>query len=349
VQEQYDVPLAPLTTFRLGGPAARLVEAASAEEIVDAVRAADAAGEPVLLLGGGSNLVVADAGWPGPVVLLRSRGVHLRRDGDRVSVTVQAGESWEDLVARAVAEELTGIECLAGIPGLAGATPVQNVGAYGQEVAETVVAVTAWDRERGELRELSTVDCEFAYRTSIFKNVPRYVVLSATFSLEASELSGPVRYAELARTLGVAVGERAKLAEVREAVLALRRGKGMVLDAADHDTWSAGSFFTNPVLSTVDTAAFEARLAPGTAYPHWPAAGGATKLSAAWLIEHAGFGRGYRRGRVALSGKHTLALTNRGGATTAELLALAREVRDGVQTRYGVTLQPEPQLVGVTL
>ena len=349
MQEQYDVPLAPLTTFRLGGPAARLVEAAAAGDIVDAVRAADAAADPVLLVGGGSNLVVADAGWPGLVVLLRSRGVHLRRDGDRVTVTVQAGESWDDLVARAVAEGLAGIECLAGIPGLAGATPVQNVGAYGQEVAETIVAVTAWDRERGQVRELSTMDCGFAYRTSIFKNVKRYVVLSATFSLEPSELSGPVRYAELARALGVTIGERAKLAEVREAVLALRRGKGMVLDAADHDTWSAGSFFTNPVLSTVDIAAFEARLAPGTAYPHWPAAGGATKLSAAWLIEHAGFGRGYRRGRVALSGKHTLALSNRGGASTGELLGLAREVRDGVHARYGVALHPEPQLVGVAL
>jgi len=349
VQEQYDVPLAGLTTFRLGGPAATLVEAADAGEIVDAVRGADTAGVPVLLVGGGSNLVVADAGWPGLAVLLRSRGVDLRRDGGRVTVTVQAGESWEDLVARAVADGLAGVECLAGIPGLAGATPVQNVGAYGQEVAETVRTVRVWDRERVELRELSTVDCGFAYRTSIFKNVERYVVLSVTFSLEPSEVSAPVRYAELAHALGVAIGERAKLADVREAVLALRRGKGMVLDPADHDTWSAGSFFTNPVLSTVDTAAFGARLPPGTAYPHWPAPDGGTKLSAAWLIEHAGFGKGYRRGRVALSGKHTLALTNRGGATTEDLLGLAREIRDGVYARYGVTLHPEPRLVGATL
>jgi UDP-N-acetylmuramate dehydrogenase len=349
VRERYDVALAPLTTLRLGGPAARLVEAADAAEIVDAVRAADAAGEPVLLVGGGSNLVVADEGWPGVAVLLRSRGTGIRRDGDRAALTVQAGESWDDLVARAVADGLSGVECLSGVPGLAGATPVQNVGAYGQEVAETITGVTVWDRARGERRELSTVDCGFAYRTSIFKNVERYVVLDVTFRLEPSELSAPVRYAELARTLGVEAGERAKLADVREAVLGLRRGKGMVLDAADHDTWSAGSFFTNPILSTVDTAAFEARLGPGEAYPHWPAADGATKLSAAWLIEHAGFAKGYRRGRVALSGRHTLALTNRGGADTAELLALAREVRDGVHARYGVTLHPEPQLVGVTL
>ncbi|HSV65459.1 MAG TPA: UDP-N-acetylmuramate dehydrogenase [Mycobacteriales bacterium] len=366
MRERYDVPVAPLTTLRLGGPAARLVEAGSDAEIIEAVRWADGDGVPVLLVGGGSNLVLADDGWPGLVVLLRSRGVTVRRgdgggtgdggtgdgsagSGERVTVTVQAGEPWDDVVRRAVAEGWAGIECLAGIPGLAGATPVQNVGAYGQEVAETITGVTAWDRSRGEVRELSTVECEFAYRTSRFKHTDRYVVLAVELSLAVGELSGPVRYAELARALGVEVGARAKLAEVRDAVLTLRRGKGMVLDPADHDTWSAGSFFTNPVLSTVDTAAFEARLAPGTAYPHWPAGDGLTKLSAAWLIEHAGLGKGYRRGPVGLSGKHTLALTNRGGASTRDLLALAREVRASVHDRYGVLLQPEPLLAGVTL
>src|SRR5262249_40365200 len=267
----------------------------------------------------------------------------------RVILTVQAGEPWDDLVARAVAEGLAGIECLAGIPGLAGATPVQNVGAYGQEVAETIRSVTAWDRDRGALVTLSTTDCGFAYRSSVFKHTERYVVLSVTFALEPAELSAPVRYAELARVLGVAVGERAKLADVRDAVLELRRGKGMVLDPADHDTWSAGSFFTNPVLSAPDLAAFEHRLPPGTDYPRWPAPDGAAKLSPAWLLEHAGFGRGSRRGPAALSGKHTLALTNRGGASTADLLALAREVRDGVHHRFGVALHPEPRLVSTTL
>ena len=342
VQEQYDVPLAPLTTFRLGGPAGTLVEAASETDIVAAVRIADAAGSPLLLLGGGSNLVLADQGWPGLTVLLRSRGVQRRRDGDRVLLTVPAGEPWDELVAGAVADGLSGIEALSGIPGLSGATPVQNVGAYGQEVAETITGVTVWDRYRAETCRLSTVDCEFAYRTSLFKHTDRYVVLSVEFVLEPSPLSTPVRYAELARTLGVAVGDRAKLADVRAAVLDLRRGKGMVLDPADHDTWSAGSFFTNPVLSTVDE--FESRV--DGAYPSWPADGG-TKLSAAWLIEHAGFPKGYARGPVALSGKHTLALTNRGGATTADLLALAREIRAGVLDRFGVTLHPEPRLVGV--
>jgi UDP-N-acetylmuramate dehydrogenase len=344
VQEQYDVPLAPLTTLRLGGPAATLVEAASEPDTVAAVRVADAAGTPLLLVGGGSNLVVADGGWPGLAVLLRSRGVRRRRDGDRVLVTVSAGEPWDAVVAGAVADGLAGIEALAGIPGLAGATPVQNVGAYGQEVAETVTAVTAWDRRLAETRRLSTVDCEFSYRDSIFKHTDRYVVLSVEFALVPAELSVPVAYAELAATLGIAVGERAKLPDVRQAVLELRRGKGMVLDAADHDTWSAGSFFTNPVLSTVDD--FESRV--DGPYPSWPAPGG-TKLSAAWLIDRAGYPKGYGSGRVALSGKHTLALTNRGGATTAELLDLASEIRGGVEARFGVTLHPEPRLVGVTL
>src|SRR5262249_35422239 len=273
--------------------------------VVAAGRAAASAGDPLLLLGGGSNLVVADEGWPGLVLLLRSHGVDLRRADGQVVLTVQAGEPWDDLVARVVAEGLAGIECLAGIPGRAGAPPGQNVGPCGQEeVAEIIRSVTAWDRDRGALVTLSTTDCGFAYRSSVFKHTERYVVLSVTFALEPAELSAPVRYAELARALGVTVGERAKLADVRDAVLELRHGKGMVLDPADHDTWSAGSFFTNPVLSAPDLAAFEHRLPPGTDYPRWPAPDGAAKLSAAWLIEHAGFGKGYRRGPAALSGKH---------------------------------------------
>jgi len=341
--------LAELTTLRVGGPAARVVTADTADGIVAAVREADAAGEPVLLVGGGSNLVVADEGWPGVAVLLRSRGVETRRDGDRVELTVQAGEPWDDLVARAVADGLAGIECLAGIPGLAGATPVQNVGAYGQEVAETITAVRVWDRPAAAVRDLPPAACGFAYRDSVFKHSDRYVVLAVTFALAALPLSAPIRYAELARALGVAVGEQAKPGEVRDAVLGLRRAKGMVLDPADPDTASVGSFFTNPVLAPAGLAAFEARLPPATPYPSWPAAGGGTKLSAAWLIEHSGFGKGYGDGRVRLSTKHTLAVTNRGGASTEEVLALARAVRDGVRGRHGVTLTPEPLLVGVSL
>jgi UDP-N-acetylmuramate dehydrogenase len=340
-----NVPLASLTTLQLGGPAAELVEVGTAEETVAAVRAADAAGTPLLLVGGGSNLVVADDGWPGVVVLLRSRGVEVSVDGDTVELQVAAGEPWDDLVARTVAEGWSGLECLSGIPGLTGATPVQNVGAYGQEVAETVRSVQVWDRETGSVRELSAVDCAFGYRTSIFKHSDRYVVLSVRIALRRSPDSGPIRYAELARNLNVEVGAGAALPAVRETVLELRRGKGMVLDPDDHDTWSAGSFFTNPVVDQVD---FEARLDHGASYPHWPAEGG-VKLSAGWLIDQAGFGRGYGSGRVGLSGKHTLALTNRGGASTTELIELARSVRDGVADRFGVRLHPEPRLVGVTL
>jgi UDP-N-acetylmuramate dehydrogenase len=339
--------LAAYTTLRLGGPARRMVEAGSAAEIIEAVRAADTAGEPVLIVGGGSNLVVADEGWPGVAVLLRSRGV-AARGGVAVELTVEAGEPWDELVARSVAEGWAGLECLAGIPGLTGATPVQNVGAYGQEVAETITSVRVWDRVAGEQRDLTPSECQFGYRDSAFKHSERYVVLAVTFRVRSQPTSTPVRYAELARVLGVAVGDPAKLADVREAVLELRRGKGMVLDPADHDTWSAGSFFTNPVLSPVELAAFEARLRPGLGYPCWPADGG-TKLSAAWLIEQAGFGKGYGSGRVGLSGKHTLALTNRGGASTAELVAFAAGIRAGVLASFGVPLAPEPLLVGVTL
>jgi UDP-N-acetylmuramate dehydrogenase len=344
VQVRPGVPLAELTTLRLGGPARALVEAATAAELVDAVRAADEHGEPMLLVGGGSNLVVADAGWPGTVVLVRSRGIAVEADGDTRALTVEAGEPWDGLVARAVAEGWAGVEALSGIPGLVGATPVQNVGAYGQEVAETVTRVDVYDRAARATRQLSPAECRFGYRDSLFKHTDRYVVLRVVFALTASDKSGPLRYAELAR----AVGEVAPLADVRSAVLALRRGKGMVVDPDDPDTWSAGSFFTNPVLDPAAVAAFEARLEPGTAYPSWPAGDG-RKLSAAWLIDRAGFAKGYGTGRVRISVKHTLALTNRGGGRAADLVALAREVRDGVVARFGVELRPEPRLVGVAL
>ncbi|MFL6127641.1 MAG: UDP-N-acetylmuramate dehydrogenase [Mycobacteriales bacterium] len=342
MQLRREVPLAPLTTLRLGGPAARLVEPTTAEEVVEAVRAA---GEDLLLLGGGSNLVLADAGWPGTVVLVRSRGVTIA-DGVLVA---EAGEPWDELVARTVAEGWAGLECLAGIPGLTGATPVQNVGAYGQEVADTIRWVDAYDRTAGEVRRLDPVECRFGYRDSLFKHTDRWVVLRVAYGLVQADKSSPVRYAELARALGVEIGGVAPLADVRAAVLDLRRGKGMVLDPADRDTWSVGSFFTNPVLGPAELAAFEARA--GGPYPSWPVAEGAglTKLSAAWLIERAGFGRGYGGTAVRVSGKHTLALTHRGGGSTAELVALAREIRDGVAARFAVTLRPEPRLVGVAL
>lgn len=350
------VLLADLTTLHLGGPAGAYVRAETEDALVAAVRDADAAGGSVLLVAGGSNLVVGDAGFGGTVVHVATSGVLADvEDGDDatcggVLVTVAAGESWDGFVARAVASGWVGVEALSGIPGSVGATPVQNVGAYGQEVAQTVARVRVWDRVLGGVRTFAAADCGFGYRTSRFKADPgRHVVLDVTFQLRRGALGAPVAYAELARALGVEVGQRAPLADVREAVLRLRAGKGMVLglrDAdggPDHDTWSAGSFFTNPVLDA-DAAA---RLPEGA--PRFPQPDGTVKTSAAWLIDHAGFAKGYARGPVGLSTKHALALTNRGGARTADLLALALEVRDGVELAYGIRLENEPVLVGCSL
>lgn len=355
MHEENAVPLSGLTTLRLGGPARRLVTVTTQDELVDVVRAADDAGEPLLVLGGGSNLVVADAGFDGTVVRIATRGLRVEQVDacGGSNIVVEAGEPWDDLVARTVAEGWAGVEALSGIPGSTGATPVQNVGAYGQEVSVVVSRVRTWDREDAAVRTFFAADCGFAYRHSRFKaerlpdGTGRYVVLDVGLQLRLADRSEPVAYAELARALGVQVGERAPLTAVREAVLALRRGKGMVLDEADPDTWSAGSFFTNPLLTPDQAAAL-----PVDA-PRWPAGEGLVKTSAAWLIEHAGFTKGYAvaggTGPATLSTKHTLALTNRGSATTADLLALAREVRDGVRARFGVELVNEPVLVGAEL
>jgi UDP-N-acetylmuramate dehydrogenase len=334
--------LRDLTTLRLGGPAARYLEAGDERAVVDAVRAADRAGEPLLVMSGGSNVVAADEGFPGTVLRIVTRGV--ARDG--AALEVAAGEPWDPFVASCVADGLAGVECLAGIPGSVGATPIQNVGAYGQEVAETIAAVRVLDRARDAIEELAPQACGFTYRSSAFKRDPgRWVVLAVRFALEPSEQSAPVRYAELARTLGVELGARAPLADVREAVLALRRAKGMVLDAEDPDTFSAGSFFTNPVLDADAFAALEARA--GADPPAWPQDDGCVKTSAAWLIERAGFHRGHGNpDGIAISTKHTLALTNRGAGTTAELVALAREIAGGVRAAFGVELTPEPVFVG---
>jgi UDP-N-acetylmuramate dehydrogenase len=338
--------LADFTTLRLGGPAGRLVEAADEAAIVAAVRAADEAGAPLLILAGGSNLVVADAGFPGTVLRIASRGI----DGDGARIVVAAGEPWDPFVARCVAAGRAGIECLSGIPGSIGATPIQNVGAYGQEVADTILSVRVYDRAQARVEELPAAGCGFRYRSSVFKRTPgRWVVLAVTYELPRQGASQPIRYAELARALGVAEGETAPLADVRAAVLALRRRKGMVLDPGDPDTVSAGSFFTNPVLDPAAFAALEARLDGGAKPPRFPQPDGSVKTSAAWLIEHAGFGRGYGDpATVAISGKHTLALTNRGAGTTEQLVALAREIADGVRARFGVELEPEPVFVGHT-
>ncbi|MEH0969594.1 UDP-N-acetylmuramate dehydrogenase [Micromonospora sp. CPCC 205546] len=344
--------LARYTTLRLGGPAGRVVAGNDADGIVRAVREAVARDEQVLLLAGGSNVVIGDAGFPGTVVLVRSRGLRVvAEDADAVTVRVEAGEPWDELVAATVANGWSGLECLSGIPGSTGATPIQNVGAYGQEVAETITGVEVHDRVDGTVGRIAAADCGFAYRSSIFKYSDRWVVLSVDFRLARSPLSGPVRYAELARALGVQVGERVPLADARAAVLRLRAGKGMVLDATDPDTRSVGSFFTNPVLDGAAYALLRERAADIGEPPAWPGAGDVVKVSAAWLIDKAGFGKGHPGpDGVAISSKHTLALTNRSGtASTASLVELAREIRDGVHDRFGVTLHPEPVLVNCTI
>jgi UDP-N-acetylmuramate dehydrogenase len=343
---EHAVALAPYTTLRLGGPADHFYTADTDANLIAAIRDVEGHGDPLLVLGGGSNVVISDAGYRGTVVRIATTGVEIR-DG---LVSVAAGVPWDDVVAQTVDEGLSGIECLSGIPGLAGATPIQNVGAYGQDVSETVVMVDVYDRATKSMTVLDNADCAFTYRHSAFKDAAvdgagRYIVTRVHFQLtDAGGLSAPVRYKDLAAALGLEIGGRAPLKAVREAVLEQRRRRGMVLDPADHDTWSAGSFFTNPLLGAEEFAALEGRCE--TPPPRWSEPDGRIKTSAAWLIEHAGFARGHGSGSATLSTKHTLALTNRGSATTADLLRLAAEVRDAVAARFGVTLVPEPILVG---
>lgn len=336
----HDVSLAQFTTLRVGGVAREFIECESEVTLLDAVRSRPDA----LVVGGGSNLLIGDDPHDLDVVAVRTRGVAVELDACAGAwVTVAAGESWDALVERAVVEEWSGIEALAGIPGLVGATPIQNVGAYGQEVASVIARVRAFDRRTDRVVTIAGPDCGFGYRWSMFKaEAGRYVVLDVAFQLPLGSLSAPVHYAELANVLGIDVGERAPVDQVRSAVLALRSAKGMVLDATDHDTWSAGSFFLNPVL-------------PVAAVPEgavsFPQADGSVKVSAAWLIGAAGCDRGFALpdSRAAISGKHTLAITNRGGATAKEVVDLAREVRDRVRDRFGIELEPEPTLVACSL
>lgn len=368
---EHDAPLAPLTTLQVGGPARTLVRAGSTDDLVAAVRAADEAGEDLLLVSGGSNLVISDAGFAGTVVQVATRGIELLEDavpaagdggepgrsGERVLVRAAAGEPWDGFVAHAVEQGWSGVEALSGIPGRVGSTPIQNVGAYGQDVSQTIVEVELLDRDSGELERFSAADCGFAYRDSVFKRTQkgstgRYVVLAVTFSLERSELSQPIGYAALAQGLDVAMGERVPVADVREAVLAQRRQRGMVWDADDHDTWSCGSFFTNPIITTAQMDDVRAhvieRMGPNAPEPpEFDAGEGLVKTSAAWLIDKAGYGKGYAMpGPAALSTKHPLAITNRGGARAADVAILAREIREGVEDAFGVRLVNEPVFVG---
>lgn len=350
--------LSSLTTLHVGGTAGKFIEAGSELAIIDAVRSADAAGEELLVLGGGSNLVIADSGYPGTVLRITSTGFTVASEDTcgGVSVVVQAGHNWDELVHASVLHAWSGLEALAGIPGLAGATPVQNVGAYGADVSQTVAAVRVWDRQRKAVRTFTSSELQFGYRDSILKRTttagsPRHVVLTVEFQLALGRMSAPIKYAELAANLGVDVGRRAYSTDVRRAVLALRASKGMVLDAADRDTYSTGSFFTNPIIpaSAADSLPRDA--------PRYPAGtDGLVKLSAAWLIDRAGFAKGFglepggvAGGRAALSTKHTLAITNRGSASSTDVLDVGRAVRDGVSKKFGIVLEPEPLLIGCSL
>lgn len=338
---QRHVPLAPLTTLRVGPVAERLITCESTEQVVAVLRGT--ADEKVLVLAGGSNVVLADDLDGLTVVLLANTEITV--DGDLVRA--EAGARWDDVVVTALASGLGGLECLSGIPGSAGATPVQNVGAYGVEVADIISCVRLFDRRTGADAWVPPAELGFGYRHSVLKNSDHAVVLEVEFALDASGASAPIRYGELSRVLDVEPGERADPHRVREAVLALRAGKGMVLDAADHDTWSVGSFFTNPVVGPEVLVGLQAEHGD---VPHYPAPNG-VKLAAGWLVEHAGFGRGYpgEDAPARLSTKHALAITNRGQATSADVLALARTVRDGVRAAFGIDLIPEPVLIGADL
>jgi UDP-N-acetylmuramate dehydrogenase len=355
MQVQHQVRLAPLTTLGLGGPARRFAEATTEEELVDALRDAEAHAERVVVLGGGSNVVIGDDGFDGFALRVVPRGIRVARDGGRIEVDVGAGEAWEPFVARCVGEGWSGVECLSGIPGLVGATPIQNVGAYGQEVSDTLAGVRVFDREARAFVDMEPEACRLGYRTSLFRRNDRYVVVRVRFALDASDLGAPLRYAELARALGAREGERVPAAGVRAAVLTLRAAKGMILDPHDPDAVSVGSFFVNPTLAGDELEALEQRVqAAGVlrsqeTMPRFPAAAGRWKVSAGWLVERAGFVKGFGGGRVGVSRKHALALVHRGGGSTRELLALARTIRDGVRARFGVELSPEPVMVGCSL
>ncbi|OHV04582.1 UDP-N-acetylmuramate dehydrogenase [Mycobacterium talmoniae] len=340
------VPLAPLTTLRVGPVAKTVITCTNADQVVATLGHLDAHDSgPVLVLAGGSNVVIADDLTDLTVVRLAADRISI----DGAVLRAEAGAGWNEVVVAATAAGLGGLECLSGIPGSAGATPVQNVGAYGVEVADTLTRVRLLDRRSGVVRWVPAAELGFGYRTSVLKHSADAVVLEVEFALDASGASAPLRYDELTAALGASTGERADPAAVRAAVLALRTRKGMVLDPADHDTWSAGSFFTNPVVA----AEVYQRLADSLdiPVPHYPAPDG-VKLAAGWLVERAGFGKGYPGSDGApcrLSTKHALALTNRGHATAADVLALARTVRDGVADVFGITLTPEPVLVGCAL
>ena len=333
------------TTLRLGGPAKKLVHVATEEELVNAVKAADAAGEEVLIIGGGSNVLVGDEGFNGTVIRVETKGNSYHVDAcSGGMITVAAGEDWDGFVEWILSKGFAGLETMSGIPGTVGGAPIQNIGAYGHEVSEVIARVRTWDRKAGAYKTFSNSECEFSYRSSVFKKNPgRYVIIDVTFQLRNGEMSLPIKYKELASYLGVDLEARALVSDVRKAVLALRAAKGMLLDEKDHDTWSAGSFFVNPIVSKEIAATLPAEA------PRWPQADGRIKTSAAWLMENAGMKKGKAHNGAAISSKHVLALVNTGSATAADIVDIARSARSAVHEKFGITLEPEVQFVGLSL
>jgi UDP-N-acetylmuramate dehydrogenase len=352
---QENVPLAPLSTLQVGGPARFYARATDRDTVEAGVAWAEARGLSLFVLGGGSNVVIADEGYPGLVLHVLPGGIETRRSDGEVVVRAGAGVEWDDLVATATRNGWAGIECLSGIPGRVGATPIQNVGAYGQDVSETITAVLAFDVVARTAVTLGNEECAFGYRSSRFKGPDRnrYVILAVEYRLRPGGAPA-VRYPDVQRHLAELGVSAPSLAQVREAVIEVRRRKSMVLDPADPNARSVGSFFMNPVVSeetraAVQESAVRMNAAGAEAMPGWPVAGGGVKLSAAWLIERAGFPRGYGKGNAGISANHPLALVNRGGATAREVVGLAREIRDRVRTAFGVSLVPEPVFVNVSL
>lgn len=336
--------LSSFTTLRVGGPARKIVHAHSEAELIEFVKAADSAKEPILILGGGSNLLISDAGFAGTVIRVESKGNAL--DYDACSggmIEVSAGEDWDKFVEISIEKGFADLESLSGIPGTVGGAPIQNIGAYGHEVSETIARVKTYDRSKGEVKTFTNTECKFSYRNSIFKEQPgKYVILTVTFQLRKGAQSLPIAYAELAKQLSVNIGDRVEVTKVREAVLKLRASKGMLINL-ENEINSAGSFFVNPILSksAADKLPAEA--------PRWPQNDGKVKTSAAWLMEHSGVVKGEKLAGAQISNKHVLALTNSGDATAEDIIELARRARKKVYEKFGIKLEPEVQLVGVNL
>jgi UDP-N-acetylmuramate dehydrogenase len=331
------------TSLRVGGPAEKFVEVGTEAQIIAAIEAAG--DSPILIIGGGTNILVADSGFEGTVIRITSHSMQAEIDAcSGATLTIGAGENWDEFVSTSITRGFAGLETLSGIPGSVGAAPIQNIGAYGHEVSEFITRVRTYDRQAKALKTFTNSECEFSYRNSHFKAHPgRYVILDVQFNLRIGEVSTAITYAELAKKLGIEVGEKASVDVTRKAVLELRAAKGMLLNPSDRDSWSAGSFFTNPIV----TKEIAAQLPEGA--PQWPTADGMVKTSAAWLIEHSGVHKGDSHGGARVSTKHVLALTNAGNATATDIAELAKSAQKSVFEKFGITLEAEVNLIGITL